>query len=155
LAGLAGDDSLSGGAGQDWLSGDSGNDALWGGEGNDTLWGGAGTDILNGGAGHDIFIFNTAPNRKTNVDRVVGFSAKDDTIELENFVFKKLGKAGKLAADAFHVGKAAADSHDRIIYDRTKGALYYDSDGTGHAAPVLIAQLDKKPLLTKADFFII
>jgi len=119
------------------------------------LAGGAGSDRLNGGAGRDTFVFDTAPDRRTNVDRIVGFSVRDDTIQLENAVFKQLGRAGHLGADAFHVGSAAADRHDRIIYDNLKGALYFDRDGTGHAAQVQIAQLDKHLALTKADFFII
>ena len=154
LIGDGGANAIAGLAGNDSLFGDAGRETS-GGTGNDRLAGGAGSDRLNGGGGRDIFVFDTAPDRKINVDRIVGFSVKDDTIQLENAIFKQLGRAGHLGADAFHIGRTAADRHDRIIYDNVKGALYYDRDGTGHAAQIQIAQLDKNFPLTKADFFII
>jgi Ca2+-binding RTX toxin-like protein len=60
-----------------------------------------------------------------------------------------------ISADAFRVGRAAADAEDRIVYDRTKGALYYDADGTGPAAMVKFAILANKAALTSWDFFVI
>ena len=49
----------------------------------------------------------------------------------------------------------AHDGSDRIIYNRTNGAVFYDSDGTGAAAKKLIAILDHHPALTQDDFFVV
>ncbi|WP_162820426.1 M10 family metallopeptidase C-terminal domain-containing protein [Microvirga calopogonii] len=128
--------------------------------GNDTLAGGAGKDTLTGGAGKDVFVFNTAPNKKTNVDTITDFRAKDDDIWLDDAVFKGLGKAGtmaapkKMASKAFYSGSKAHDGDDRIIWDKGKGVLYYDPDGTGAKAQIAIAKLPKKAV-GAGDFFVI
>lgn len=81
LAGLAGNDTLTGGIAGDYLFGDSfgsyfwsnsgphdldpfgqdliGNDVLYGGAGNDTLAGGLGQDSLFGGIGDDQFVVDS------------------------------------------------------------------------------------------------
>ncbi|ANY78424.1 hypothetical protein BB934_09445 [Microvirga ossetica] len=151
-AGTAAGDRIAGGAAKDSLSG---------GLGNDTIFGGLGNDVLTGNGGRDFFVFNTKPNKSSNVDRVSDFSAKDDTIWLDNAVFTKIGETGtearpaKLKADMFWTGKAAHDSSDRIIYDKATGALYYDADGTGRSAQVKIATLTKNQKVSVSDFFAI
>ncbi len=62
---------------------------------------------------------------------------------------------GHLKADAFHVGKAAADGSDRIIYDQTKNSLYYDRDGNGGAEQIKFATLQAKDKLALSDFMIV
>jgi Ca2+-binding RTX toxin-like protein len=86
---------------------------------------------------------------------VTDFSVKDDTLWVENAVFRKAGKAGKLAADAFKIGAKAADAEDRFIYNSKSGAVLYDADGTGSAAAIQVAVLGKGLKLTAADFFVI
>jgi cysteinyl-tRNA synthetase len=54
----------------------------------------------------------------------------------------------------FHLGTAAADAGDRIIYDQPTGRLYYDPDGTGARAQVLFAVLDNHAAITSVDFLI-
>jgi Ca2+-binding RTX toxin-like protein len=131
------------------LTGGRGNDRLIGGEGKDTLYGKAGNDVLRGGENADAFVFDTKPNKKTNVDRIMDFDTKWDTICLENKIFKALGKKGTLtkpatlAKEAFWKGAAAQDADDRVIYDPKNGALFYDADGTGAGAAVKIAVLAK------------
>jgi serralysin len=69
-------------------------------------------------------------------------------------VFNGLGKAtGKLKEKAFWLGTKAHDSSDRIIYDKPKGALYHDPDGTGKAPKVKFATINKVTL-THDDFWI-
>ncbi|MGO4572868.1 M10 family metallopeptidase C-terminal domain-containing protein, partial [Microvirga sp. 2TAF3] len=77
------------------LKGTKGKDLLKGGSGSDKLYGGLGNDVLTGGAGKDIFVFDTKPNKKTNLDTITDFNVKDDTIWLDNAVFKKLGKGSE------------------------------------------------------------
>jgi Ca2+-binding RTX toxin-like protein len=162
--GGAGVDNLAGNAGNDLIYGGAGNDKLAGGVGSDKIWGGAGKDTLTGNAGKDFFVFDTfnaKTNKKTNVDTIKDFIVKDDSIYLDNAVFKALGKAGtltkpaKMNANAFWTGTAAHDKDDRIIYDNKKGILYYDADGTGKGAAVQIATLSNKAKLTVKDFFVV
>lgn len=153
-------ENVTGNDGGHYLLGGASVDIFFGMGGNDTLGGGDGKDILTGGTGRDVFLFNTKPNKKTNVDTIKDFRAKDDSIWLDDAVFKGLGKAGtmtkpaKMAAKAFYSGSKAHDVDDRIIFDKSKGALYYDPDGTGAKAQILIAKMPKKALGI-ADFFVI
>ena len=107
-------------------TGNSANNTLTGNTGNNVLNGGAGNDVLIGGAGADTFLFNTALSAATNVDTIDDFSVPADTIRLEDAIFAALGATGTLAAAAFHIGAAAADASDRIIYNSVTGALTYD-----------------------------
>ena len=154
LSGGAGNDSLSGSSGRDTLFGGAGDDSVNGSSGRDMLFGGAGTDTLSGSSDQDQFVFNTALG-VSNVDLVTDFDVGNDTIVLDNDIFTAAGPIGALAAGRFHIGLAAADAGDRIIYDSVTGNLYYDSDGTGAAAQVQFAILDPLLVLTAADFLII
>ena len=65
-------------------------------------------------------------------------------------------KVGVLEANAFRVGSKAADADDRIIYDLSSGALFYDRDGNGAARQVKFAVLANKPeKLHEGDFLVI
>ena len=132
---------------------------LKGGSGHDRLDGGSGRDTLYGGSGKDAFLFTVAPSAG-NLDSLRDFSPKDDAIWLENKLFQGIG-SGSLAkpktmlAEAFHLGTAAADAQDRILYDQGSGSLFYDPDGTGAAAAVRFAVIATKTALTHADFLVI
>jgi Ca2+-binding RTX toxin-like protein len=141
------------------IRGHAGSNTLKGQGGNDTIYGGNGNDKLYGGSGKDTFVFNTTPNRLSNVDRIYDFNPIYDSFRLENSVFTKLGKGSstgvKFKSDMFVKGSHARDREDRVIYDNKTGALYYDKDGTGSATQVKIATLNKNLKLTYADFFVI
>jgi len=143
------------------LIGTKARDVLTGGLGNDTLYGRMGADVLTGRAGKDVFVFDTKPNAKTNLDRVTDFSVKDDTLWLDNAVFKKLGKGseaapGKLNKKFFVVGKKAEDGNDYLIYDNKSGKLLYDGDGSGtKVKAVEIAQLSKNLKMTSLDILVV
>ena len=64
--------------------------------GNDKIYGKLGNDVLTGGEGKDIFVFDTKPNKKTNLDRISDFNVKDDTLWIDNSLLKKLGKGTAL-----------------------------------------------------------
>jgi Ca2+-binding RTX toxin-like protein len=147
-------ENLTGSGHSDTLTGNNAANTILGGAGDDKLNGGLGKDILTGGSGKDTFVFDTKLGA-TNIDTIKGFSVKDDTIWLDDDVFAKAGKVDDLSSAAFHVGTAAHDSSDRVIYDKATGKLWYDADGKGGAAAVQFAQLDKGLSVTAADFDII
>ncbi len=148
---------LTGNGGNNVLNGAGGKDTISGGAGADRLYGGLGNDKLTGGTGADAFVFNTTLNSSSNVDTVTDFSVADDTIWLENAVFKTLTKTGALASSAFFASTAgvAHDSNDRIIYETDTGNLYYDSNGNAAGGQVLFAHLKAGLALTYQDFHII
>ncbi|MDQ4086575.1 MAG: hypothetical protein M3177_00955 [Pseudomonadota bacterium] len=145
---------MAGNAGANDLRGEAGADTLNGGGGNDRLFGGTGNDTLKGDAGADRFYFNTALNAATNKDKITDFNPADDSIHLAASIFSGIAGTGTLAASAFRNGKAAADSSDRIIYDKAAGNIWYDSDGTGSAAKILFATVAPGVSLTNADFIV-
>jgi Ca2+-binding RTX toxin-like protein len=154
LNGANGNDRLNGGLGDDNLIGGTGNDVLNGSTGNDTLTGGVGIDTLTGGANNDFFVFN-APLNATNRDVVVDFSGPLDTFRLENGVMPQLGAPGALDPGRFFAGPAAHDADDRIVYNKTTGALFYDSNGNAAGGVTHLATLSNKAALTAADFVVI
>ncbi len=120
-----------------------------------------GNDTLTGGAGADIFVFNTKLNATTNIDTITDFDVVNDTIWFENGIMTKLGVVGTLNANAFWSGAdvtTAHDADDRIIYDTTTGALYYDADGSGSASvavQIALIGTTTHAALTYADFVVI
>ena len=152
LLGHAGKNSLKGMNGNDILEGRLGSDQLDGGAGNDKLYGGLGSDKLTGGAGRDTFYFDTVLGG--NVDKIVSFSTKDDRIALDRDIFTLL-TGSKLSSSAFYIGSRAKDAGDLIVYNKSTGALSYDVDGSGAAAAVKFATLDKNLKLTASDFILI
>jgi len=131
------------------------SNTIIGNSGNNTLNGLHGNDTLRGGAGKDTFVFNTLPNAKTNVDKITDFNVRDDTVALDNSIFKAVGADGWLAASAFHTGTAAHDANDRVIYNPNTGALIYDYNGNAAGGSVQFATLSPNLSLTHADFQII
>ncbi|MGZ8189974.1 MAG: calcium-binding protein [Methylococcaceae bacterium] len=154
LNGINSANTLSGLAGNDTLNGNGGNDILNGGWGNDKLNGGAGNDNLIGGAGLDKFYFTTALGAN-NKDTITSYSIADDTIVLENAIFKSFAATGAISVDNLVKGASAVDVNDFLVYNTTSGALSYDADGSGAGAAVQIATLVGVPSLTSADFSII
>ncbi len=118
---------INAGMGDDELTGGDADDFLVGGAGNDTQSGGRGNDSHIGGAGADTFVFNTRPGAG-NVDKILDFSAADDTIQLDNAVFVGLPN-GPLAPGAFALSTDAEQGDDRIIYNQNTGDLFFDADG--------------------------
>ncbi|MBL0405852.1 calcium-binding protein [Microvirga aerilata] len=151
---------LEGSAFNDHYVGTRFNDSLKGAAGDDRLEGGLGKDTFTGGTGKDVFIFRSEA-AKLNKDKIVDFKTRDDSIWLDNSVLSKLGKKGtdaspaKLSKAFFTIGEKAKDKNDYLVYDKNKGVLYYDADGSGAGKAVEIATLTKKLPMTYKDFFVI
>lgn len=154
----------------DRFVGGSGADAFHGQGGNDTLYSRDGRDRLTGGAGADVFVFDTKPNKKTNIDKITDFNARYDSIWLNNAIFKaadlrRIGKGksevnpGKLKAEFFKSFDKKhplnQDKNDYVLYNKSTGALSYDADGSGKGAAIQIASLNKNLPITAKDFFIV
>ncbi|PSB13791.1 hypothetical protein C7B61_10490 [filamentous cyanobacterium CCP1] len=153
IRGLSGDDLLRGGVGHDWLNGNDGDDILLGEDGNDTLIGGKGIDTLTGGEGHDSFRFNKLNHAG---DIITDFAAAGDRI-----LIRAAGFGGGLVASApispnqFSLGTTAIDSKDRFIYNHLSGELFFDPDGNGCQAQVLLAVLRGAPDLSNSDIVLV
>ena len=137
------------------LSGNEFNNIVTGNAGTNVIAGKLGNDTLNGNGGADFFLFDTALNASTNIDTITDFDVAADTIRLENAIFTTLTATGILDVDAFHIGTAAADAEDRIIYNTTNGTLIFDPDGTGAAGSTRFATLATGLALTNADFAVV
>jgi len=136
----------------DKLNGNDLDNSLDGSAGNDTLNGQQGKDTLTGGDGKDIFKFTV----NGPADKITDFNVPNDTIQLENGVFKALTTTGVLAVNQFKVGSKAADANDFVIYNKATGVLLYDADGNGaNAAAVQVAILSAGLNMTNADFVVI
>ncbi|WP_417695614.1 M10 family metallopeptidase C-terminal domain-containing protein [Pseudomonas sp.] len=96
LMGTEGDDRLQGNARDEIIEGFAGDDRLYGALGNDVLVGGEGRDLLMGGGNTDVFRFDglrdsyrTATENHT--DRLMDYTAGEDTIDLSALSFTRLG----------------------------------------------------------------
>ncbi|MBM6581452.1 hypothetical protein ILT44_14745 [Microvirga sp. BT689] len=150
-------------------------DTFFGGAGDDKLWGGYGNDTLWGGTGKDVFVFDgrlgtASTDRRVNYDTIKDYSVKDDSIWLDNDLFKsnkklyasiKKGTENaplKMASKFFTVGDKAKQADDYFVYDAKKRVLYYDADGSGSKAAIEMATFTNnkalKAFTVKELFFI-
>ncbi|MBC7986133.1 MAG: M10 family metallopeptidase C-terminal domain-containing protein [Sphingomonadaceae bacterium] len=148
--GGSGKDTIQGGDGKNKLLGKDGADQLLGGGGKDDLSGGAGKDKLEGEGGNDTFRLTS--DKAADADKIVDFGGEDKV----SLLGSEFGLApGALKASAFELGTAATSDKDRIIYDQASGKLWFDEDGTGAAAKVLIATFQNNAVLASTDFIVV
>jgi Ca2+-binding RTX toxin-like protein len=150
-------------------------DVFYGGAGDDKLWGGYGNDTLWGGVGKDVFVFDgrlgtSSTDKRVNYDKIQDYSVKDDSIWLDNDLFKSNKKLYaaikkgtetsplKMAAKFFTVGDKAKQADDYFVYDAKKRVLYYDADGSGSKAAIEMATFTNNKALKSfgyKEFFFI
>ncbi len=155
-----GADRLVGNGAANRLKGNAGADTLVGLGGDDVLRGNAGNDVLTGGAGLDAFVFDVAPNARSNRDRIKDFNVADDAIWLDDRIFTKLGAGNSSEPvplkSAYFSLKGHKDGNDYLAYSSKTGILSYDADGSGAAhSAVEIAILKPKLKMTALDFFLV
>jgi large repetitive protein len=156
--GTAGSDVLAGSSQDDVLSGGGGKDLVFGSGGNDTLTGGTGNDLLMGGLGSDTFVF--AESGTANADTILDFQAGVDSLQLaaSAFASAEANPDGTLKANNFAAQASATTANQHILFDPATGSLFYDADGSGAGAKVLVAQFELAGLtgtLSAADFKIV
>lgn len=144
--------SAMGQDGNDVFFGGGGVEFFDGGIGDDTFTGGLGRDRITLGAGADKIIFNTV----TEIGDIIADFTTADFFQFKKSAFGNL-TTGMLAASAYHESDAgvAHDASDRFIYDLNDDRLYYDRDGTGAAARVLVADVVNDVNISRADIQII
>lgn len=155
----------------EYVRGDKTNEVIFGGRGNDTLNGSGGSDILKGGRGKDAFVFDDIPDPAKSgkgggsssgeADTIKDFTPRDDSLWFDHNQFTALNMTGseshpvRIGRGKIVFGSNAKDSDDVLIYHRPTGKLYYDADGSGPGAKVLLATLVNHPELTRADFYVV
>ncbi len=144
LVGYGGNDTLTGAAGQDEISG---------GEGADRLNGGAGKDMLSGGRGSDRFIYS---DRADAGDTIKGFGS-DDYFVFEGSAFGLGSYQGRLKSERFEssTDHFANNSKVRFIFCTRDDTVWYDADGKGGAAAIMIADLTNNFDLKATDILIV
>ena len=151
----SGADHLTGNGGANRFDSGAGNATLLGGTGDDVLSGGAGKDYLTGGTGADQFVFLTNAG---NGDVIYDFNSAEDRIVLDGAAFGYGTATGALSAADFVIStksNAARDASDHFIFRTTDATLWYDADGYGLRAPVMIADLQAGATLTAAGILLI
>lgn len=145
-------DSIRGDNRANTLNGGGGNDTLSGGEGGDTLIGGQGADTISLGAGRDLVVFNNAAE---GGDIIRDFRGRDDDVQISASGFGL--DAGPLTAGEFAANRAgvATQAEAQFIYDTDGGQFYFDADGTGAGASVLLATFQGAPGLNLSDLVLI
>lgn len=153
--------TLTGNRGNNLLMGEDGKDTLKGNDGDDVLHGGTGSDLLTGGTGADMFVFDTVAGTG-NIDTLKDFRPGVDTIALDDAIFSAFDAevSSVLEIGQFYSGagvKTAHDANDRLVYNTSSGALYYDADGQGGVDAVQLAVVGSSthPTLTMFDFTIV
>ncbi|MEN2397473.1 M10 family metallopeptidase C-terminal domain-containing protein [Pseudomonas halotolerans] len=89
-------DRLQGNARGEIIEGLAGDDRLYGALGNDVLVGGEGRDLLVGGGNNDVFRFDALSDSyrtatENHTDRLIDYTAGEDTIDLSALGFTRLG----------------------------------------------------------------
>jgi len=123
--------------------------------GHNTLLGGGGADTVTGGEGNDMFVLGNAT--ANNVTKITDFEQGEDQIGLLGAAFNSLGDTLQQGTTLVNGAAATAASgvNPTIIYTASTGSLYYDADGSGAGAKVLIATFDaghRPYYLTTDDF---
>jgi Ca2+-binding RTX toxin-like protein len=151
--------ALFGMGGNDYLVVDSGINSQGyegdGGTGNDTLEasGGNSGSTLTGGAGADTFFITHAFGDVTITD----FTSNTDQIRLDATNMGALGPSGEFSVndERFHIGAAAAEADDRVIWNPGTRELFYDSDGSGSGSALRLATLQVGATVAATDIEVV
>lgn len=159
LEGLGGADNLYGGRDNDLLLGGEGRDTLGGATGGDTLIGGLGADFLSGGAGRDFIRYGSAAEggdfvRWESIDQVEVSAAGFGGGLTAGLNIGASGRFESAAAGGTAPTATTADGTGTFLLDTDTNRLFYDADGSGTDAAVLLATFTG-PALTSADITVI
>ena len=145
--------TLSGGDGADIIYGQGGGNIEMGGNGNDRLVA-SGNDTMTGGTGADRFYF-TALAQGNNT--ITDFMSGTDSLWFNSGQFGAyaLGQSPSLSEGTGTSEQIfGTQTSQGFAYNTQTGALYFDADGFGGAAAVLVATLTGAPTLATSDLYI-
>lgn len=161
ILGTKNNDTLLGGDGNDSFVSGTGRDLINGGSGNDTMEAMGGHDVMTGGKGADQFQFAMEPVQDDgNWVTIRDFRHGSDRIAVSDTAFNHIGFGGfdgaVMEAIHFGYGKQARTADQGLVYDKARGLLYYDADGSGtQVDKVLFARLGAGTELSFQDFWVI
>ncbi len=152
-----GNDVIRGNPAANALFGWGGNDSLDGAGGADVLRGGTGVDTLTGGTGDDTFRFSALTECGDLITDFAGNLGNNDRFQITAAAFGGGLVAGVLAANQFitRADNLAQDADDRFIFNTTDRTLWFDADGNGAGAAVMVADLQAGAVVTAADILLI
>jgi Ca2+-binding RTX toxin-like protein len=129
-----------------------GNDRVFGGVGNDKISGGAGKDTLSGGRGADDYMYFS----KSHGGDTITYFSSIDQFHFDNAAFGLGVATGALDTFRFRsrTDNIAQDTNDRFIYRTTDDTLWFDIDGSGSKAAVLIANVQNNTTVTAGDILL-
>ena len=138
------------------LTGSANTDTLVGGTGADRLVGGGGLDQLTGGSGADTFVFSKLADIG---DTIIDFASGVDHVEIAASAFGGGLSAGMNLATVSRfvvnsTGNATA-AYGQFIYESAVGRLWWDADGSGPGAHVVVVTLSEAPNLDAADIWLV
>jgi Ca2+-binding RTX toxin-like protein len=141
MAGMGGNDLLTGGAKGDYINGGDdkdtltakgGDDWLLGGDGDDTLSGGTGNDVLDGGLGHDRYEFTTidlAQAVSTDIindsdgDGIIAIDGSDlNLLPISEYLTSEDGVLGWQIDDYKYMFNWSRDTNSLVISVRQNGS---------------------------------
>ena len=141
-------DTLLGDATRNEFRGNRGNDIINGRAGNDLIEGNGGLDTLTGGAGFDEFHYNRRRGDDPWGDTITDFASGTDKI---TFYVPDFAGQGMDATLRFNNGNSASGPGSSFFFRASDNGLYWDSDGTGANAAVLVAKLTGVTSLQATD----
>jgi Ca2+-binding RTX toxin-like protein len=149
-------EGLAGSYFADDLRGDANQNIIYGLGGADYIIGLGGSDLLIGGDGQDLFHFVGIGDGGPGGDAIQDFVSGQDRISVTGQFFG-LGSPGGVAIDSFRfvAGTAANLATSQFIYNGATRQLFYDIDGTGAGAQVLLATLQAGASLAAGDIIVI
>jgi Ca2+-binding RTX toxin-like protein len=149
---------ITGTAGGVTVSGNFMSNTIIGNDASNIIRARDGNDTLTGRGGSDFFDFTTAPSAG-NADTITDFVSGTDRLRFEDAAHAGIGATGNWSATdgrfwASSTG-TAHDATDRVVYNTSTGQLFYDADGSGAGAAVLVATLQGAPSLAATDITVI
>ncbi len=149
---VRGANNLTGDAQGNILVGGLQNDTLNGGGGFDILRGWGGVDTMSGGTGVDYFQYTG----NTEGGDFISDFANGDKFSLARAAFGNLAGANVAAVNFLSVasGHAALNASQKFIFDQATKQLWYDADGNGAGAGVMIADLTNSYNILNTDLLL-
>ncbi len=143
------------------LIGNGFDQTVLGSRANDVIWGGAGHDTLTGNGGNDTFGFNEAGAADSDTisdytgGDIIGLSAAVGTGFFQGLATTSGGQTAGFDQNEFVNGTTATEAHAQILYNQASGQIFYDADGTGASAAVLVATIGAGTQLANNDFTVL